>query len=71
MLTNDNQKRFLNVAEVAQQLGCSPRTIYTWVTLGVIPYRKAGRKLLFDEAEVCSWTKPHPDVHRAPILTKR
>jgi excisionase family DNA binding protein len=62
---------FLGVHEVARLLGCSPRTIYTWVSQGAIPYRKVGRNVRFDEAEVRNWTKPQSDPHRSRILTKR
>jgi len=67
MTTNvDNRPGFLNVREVAKLLNCSPRTVYNWISQGTIPYRKAGRRVLFDEAEVRSWTKPRSDLHRAP-----
>jgi excisionase family DNA binding protein len=73
MSTSENGPRqgFLGVREVAKLLDCSPRTIYSWISQGTIPYRKAGRRVLFDEAEVRSWTKPDSDLHRAPILTRR
>jgi len=61
MTTNvDNRPGFLNVREVAKLLNCSPRTVYNWISQGTIPYRKAGRRVLFDESEIRSWTKPHP-----------
>jgi len=67
MTTNvDNRPGFLNVREVAKLLNCSPRTVYNWISQGTIPYRKAGRRVLFDEAEVRSWTKPRSDLHRPP-----
>jgi len=59
MSANDSSKKFLNVSEVAQLLGCSPRTIYAWVSMKLIPFRKAQRRLIFDEAEVREWTKPN------------
>ena len=70
MHTN-SESEFLGVHEVAKLLNCSPRTIYGWVSQGVIPFRKAGRKLLFDESEVRSWTKPEPSRYRDPILMRR
>jgi excisionase family DNA binding protein len=64
-------RAFIGVNDVAKLLGCSPRTIYTWVSQQAIPYRKAGRRLIFDETEVRNWTKPDIDPHRFSILTKR
>jgi len=63
--------RFLGVGEIAKLLNCSPRTIYAWISQGAIPYRKAGRRIIFDESEIRNWTKPDPDSHQFPILTKR
>lgn len=62
---------FLGVRDVARLLDCSPRTIYSWIGQGAIPYRKAGRRVIFDESEIRNWTKPDSDLHRLAILTKR
>jgi excisionase family DNA binding protein len=51
--------RFLNVDEAAELLEISKRTIYAWIQQGRIPYRKAGRRVLFLESELLEWTKPH------------
>jgi excisionase family DNA binding protein len=50
--------RFLSVDEAAELLSISKRTIYGWVQQGRIPYRKAGRRVLFLESELLEWTKP-------------
>jgi excisionase family DNA binding protein len=50
--------KFLDVDEAAELLSVSPRTIYGWVQQGRIPYRKAGRRVLFVESELLEWTKP-------------
>lgn len=47
----------LTVSEVAQFLRVKERLIYTWVSQGKIPYRKAGRFTLFDRDEIVAWTK--------------
>lgn len=49
--------RLLTVEEVAEILRLKPRTIYNMVSRGQIPYRKAGRQLRFDGAEIEEWTK--------------
>jgi excisionase family DNA binding protein len=50
--------RFLSVDEAAELLSISKRTIYGWVQQGRIPYRKAGRRVLFLESELLEWTRP-------------
>ena len=51
--------RFLDVDKAAELLSVSKRTIYGWVQQGRIPYRKAGRRVLFLESELLEWTKPN------------
>jgi excisionase family DNA binding protein len=51
--------RFLSVDEAAELLAISKRTIYGWIQQGRIPYRKAGRRVLFLESELLEWTKPY------------
>ena len=53
----DPLPRFLTVVEVAAVLRCKPRTIYNMVSQRRIPFRKAGRQLLFDPKEIDGWTK--------------
>ena len=49
--------RFLTVDEVAALLRCKPRRIYLMVHQKRIPFRKAGRNLLFELGEIEQWTK--------------
>jgi excisionase family DNA binding protein len=48
---------FLKVEEVAELLRLKPRTIYNMVSQRRIPFRKAGRQLLFELKEIDEWTK--------------
>ncbi|MGH9759793.1 MAG: helix-turn-helix domain-containing protein [Blastocatellia bacterium] len=48
--------KFLTVDEVAELLRVSPRSIYDWVSQGVIPHRKAGRRTIFLLDEILAWT---------------
>lgn len=48
---------YLTVSEVAELLRIRPRTVYQMVSQRRIPFRKAGRILLFEESEIDSWTK--------------
>jgi excisionase family DNA binding protein len=57
--------RFLSVDDAAELLSISKRTIYGFVQQGRIPYRKAGRRVLFLESELLEWTKP--SGHHNPI----
>jgi len=49
--------QYLNVEEVATMLRLRPSTVYQMVHKKRIPYRKAGRQLLFDPQEIDAWTK--------------
>ena len=48
--------QFLTVEEVANLLRVSPRSVYDWVSQGVIPYHKAGRRTIFLLEEILEWT---------------
>ena len=56
--------KFLSVQETAELLRVSPRTVYGWASQGVIPHRKAGRRLIFLESEVIDFTKPDLRRHQ-------
>lgn len=51
----------LNVSEAADLLRVSHRTLYSWVGQRRIPFRKAGRRLLFSREELVAWTQPNLD----------
>lgn len=52
------QARLMNVQEAAKFLRVAPKTLYSLVSQRRIPYRKAGRRLLFLESELIDWTRP-------------
>ena len=52
------QSRFMNVGQAAELLGVSAKSLYTWVSQRRVPFRKAGRRLLFLESELVEWTRP-------------
>ncbi len=54
---NENLPEFLTLAEAAELLRLKPRTIYEMVARNRIPYRRAGRILLFKIGELMEWTK--------------
>jgi excisionase family DNA binding protein len=49
---------FMNVNEAAKFLRLAPKTLYGLVSQRRIPFRKAGRRLLFLESELVEWTRP-------------
>jgi len=61
---------FLDVNQAAELLGVKAKTIRTWVSEDVIPYRKANGKIIFLLAEILSWTLPANDKHAQHRLTK-
>jgi excisionase family DNA binding protein len=71
-LTVVSRARFMDVREAAELLRLSPKTLYGLVSQRRIPFRKAGRRLLFLESELLEWTRPHPDRRsRYGELTRR
>jgi excisionase family DNA binding protein len=50
--------QLLTVGEAAQILRLAPKTLYSLVSQRRIPYRKAGRRLLFERSEILDWTRP-------------
>jgi excisionase family DNA binding protein len=50
--------RLMDVKEAAQFLRVAPKTLYSLVSQRRIPYRKAGRRLLFSPEELDRWTQP-------------
>jgi excisionase family DNA binding protein len=50
--------RFLTVDEAAELLRLATKSVYSLVSQRRIPYRKAGRRLLFLESELMEWTQP-------------
>ena len=51
-------QRFMTVTEAAELLRLSPKTLYGLVSQRRIPFRKAGRRLLFLQSELIEWTRP-------------
>lgn len=45
------------VEEAAEYLGIRPKTLYEWVRLGRVPYRKIGFNVRFDPDELEQWTR--------------
>jgi excisionase family DNA binding protein len=50
-------RRFLKVGEVADYLGLSKNTVYSWVCQKRIPYFKVGRLVKFDRQKIDRWAE--------------
>jgi excisionase family DNA binding protein len=48
----------ITVREAAELLRLAPKTLYSLVSRRRIPYRHAGRRLLFERSEILDWTRP-------------
>lgn len=59
-----NPVRLLNISEVAQVLGVTPKTIYSWVHTRQIPYVKVGRLVKFDRKDIEAWIQ----ARKVPIM---
>jgi len=51
------QQKLINVSELAQVLGVSIQTIYTWVSQRRLPFVKVGRRTMFNPEEIERWIK--------------
>jgi excisionase family DNA binding protein len=56
--TTTIRPRFMTVREAAELLRLAPKSLYSLVSQRRIPFRKAGRRLLFLESELLDWTRP-------------
>lgn len=52
------QARFMTVSEAAELLRLAPKSLYSMASQRRVPFRKAGRRLLFLESELVEWTRP-------------
>lgn len=49
--------RWLSVAEIAEYLGVSLDTIYTWIAVKELPGHKVGRFWKFKKDEIDKWVR--------------
>ena len=43
---------FINKAETARRLGCGIRTVDAWMRLGIVPFYKVSKRVMFRWSEV-------------------
>ena len=63
-------ERLLKVKEAADFLSVKTRTIYAWVQERRIPFRRAGRLLRFDRAELSAWALAQAENKSAKELLR-
>ena len=51
------EDRWLSVEEIAQYLGISKDTVYTWISAKGIPAHKIGRLWKFKKDEIDTWVR--------------
>lgn len=51
------EKRYLGIKELAEYLGISIGTVYSWVCYKKIPYLKMGRLVKFDLKRIDQWAQ--------------
>lgn len=54
---NQSSPPLLTVPEMADQLGVSVHTVYSWVAQRRLPFLKVGRLLRFDARAIESWLR--------------
>lgn len=54
---NLDNKKWMNVGQVAQLIGSSERHIYTLVSQKGVPFYRFGGKIRFDRDEIEQWVK--------------
>ena len=63
-------EKLLNIEDAAVLLGRTPHTVYQMVARRQIPFRKAGRRLFFVEAELCEFITALPGVTLEDIRSR-
>lgn len=58
-----HEANFLTPREAASLLGVKLGTIYRWVHIRRIPYRKHGRLLKFEKSVLLEWSKSQEIKH--------
>lgn len=56
------EKLAFTVAEVAEMLGVGVSTLYRWQSLGMIEFRKAGKRTLILKTEVDRFLRDMPEA---------
>ena len=61
-------RRLVDVKEIAEYIGLSAHTVYTWVSKRQIPFTKVGRLTKFDLRAIDEWIAKHSVSPMKPLL---
>ena len=61
-------RRLVDVKEIADYMGLSAHTVYTWVSQRRIPFTKVGRLTKFDLQAIDEWIAKHSVSPMKPLL---
>lgn len=59
----ENERRLMNINEVAEYLDLSIHTIYSWSYRNKIPRVKIGRLVKFDKKDIDWWLEQQKEVN--------
>ncbi len=45
----------LSASQAAERIGCSPRTVQRWVSIGALRHVRIGRLVRIDAADLAAW----------------
>ena len=48
-------KHFLSIKELSEYIGIKPKTLYSWVSKGVIPHYRIMGLVRFNKREIVKW----------------
>ena len=51
------KKEFLSINELSEYIGIKPKTLYSWVSKGVIPHYRILGLIRFEKHEIDNWLK--------------
>jgi excisionase family DNA binding protein len=62
-------RRLVDAKEIADYIGLSAHTVYTWVSQRRIPFTKVGRLTKFDLRAIDEWIAKHTVSPMKPLLS--
>jgi len=60
-------RKWVGLREIAARYGVSSHTVYKWCQKGIIPFGRAGNRLIFDVAETDLWARQRGNSGRLDL----
>ena len=54
-IQSNGLRRYIDIRETADYLGCTVNTLYSWVSQKRVPHVKLGRLVKFDRVDLDKW----------------